>query len=226
MKTRVFIPTSQGDVNIEKVNDRKTLLETTTLSQSEKEAVVALLEHFKVKHDERCLEESSFSIPASIERVHAKLVKLLKKDKSILTAVKLSDGTLSEVREPQKALPPGDSVSVPAPSRGCPPREEPARRDLRATRVLHRFLNPAQLEDFLRYGAVCVVGGDTGHRYSVCHPHAKALKSAPHFGHLVVDLEKHVSYCSYAMAVPAAEEMLAHILMIAFREREWTSLPA
>jgi hypothetical protein len=225
MHTVVYIPTAEGDVLIEKVDAKTTTMTTTKLSHMEKKAIKAILDKFKVPFEDAKLEDHTFTFPAKIEAVHKVLTKCLKKDRATITAVKLADGSITEVLNPEKALPTGDSVTVEKPARGCPPRAELPPRDVRATRVLEMFLDPAQLADFNEHGAVCVIGHDTGHRYSVCHPYARVLRHRPHYGKLVADLETGNTYCSYAMHIPPAEEMLAHVLMISLREKEWIDLP-
>lgn len=226
-RTTIHVPTTQGDVSITKVDEKTCTFATTKLSHMEKKVVTAILDKFLVprSYNKTKLEDQTFTLPEKIESVHKVLMKQLKKDKTTITAVKLADGSITEVLNPDKVLPPGDSVTVEKPARGCPPRPEMPPREVRATRVLEMFLNPVQLADFRERGAVCVVGCATGHRYSVCHPLAAARLQSPHCGHLVVDLDDDYRYCTYQMNLPPAEELLAHVLMLELREREWTGLP-
>jgi len=173
---------------------------------------------------EDLINGSSFDLAAPIEKIHAHLVKLLKKNQPTITAVKLSDGTLSEIRDPAAAIPAGRSVTTPIPKRGCPPPEF-APREVRANRVMREFLTPTQLEDFDHAGAVVVVGGETGHRYRVCHRNSRLLYTngtGLNFN-LVMDLETGRGICCEITDLPPSEELLAIVLALSLREREWAS---
>jgi hypothetical protein len=137
--------------------------------------------------------------------------------------VKLSDGTLSEIREPEKGIPEGKSITTPIPKRGCPPPEF-APREVRANKVMREFLTPTQIADFDHAGAVVVVGGESGRRYRVCHRNSRLLRTENGLTfQLVTDLSNGYGVCCEITDLPPSEELLAIVLALTCREREWVS---
>lgn len=235
--TQVFVTSQEGDILLERHTDKPkvTTMKLSSLTGSERTNVRALLDKFKMfdgtgkKLKSEVLaadlvDGSSFDLAASIEKIHSALVKLLKKNQPTITAVKLSDGTLSEIRDPAIGIPAGKSVTTPIPKRGCPPPEF-APRELRANKVMREFLTPTQIADFDHAGAVVVVGGETGRRYRVCHRNSRLLRDAAmgiNF-HLVTDLSNGHGICCEITDLPPSEELLAIVLALSCREREWVS---
>lgn len=225
---RVYIPTVHGDVNIRPDGDdpkKVTEVETTKLTDTEVRAVKALLEKFEVEFDEDKLEDRTFHVGENFTVVHKFLVGRLKAGKKTITAVKLTDGSMIEVHDEvqlQKLADAGQAksaVTSSTPVRGCPmPRYEP--REIRASRVLREFLNPAQLHDFEQYGAFVVLGGDSGHRFRVAHRFSRLFED-PNEYWFVKDLDTQRTYCSHRTELPPSEETLALMLAVLFRERTW-----
>lgn len=233
--TQVFVTSQEGDVLLERYapNPKQTVLKLSALTSSERLNVRALLDKYKaldpdgkkykvpIAADD--LTDSSWTLAAPIERIHGHLVKLLKKNQPTIAAVKLSDGTLAEIREPEKGIPAGKAVTTRIPGRGCPPPEF-APREVRANRVMREFLTPTQIADFDHAGAVVVVGGETGHRYRVCHRNSRLLNPelGPTFS-LVTNLTTGAGVCCEITDLPPSEELLAIVLALSCREREWVS---
>jgi hypothetical protein len=224
----IYIPTVFGDVNIHPGRDDKenvTEVQTTKLTNAEKESVTALLKHYKVDFDEKDLEDKTFNIGTNFAKVHGFLVKRLKAGKKTVTAAKLVDGSLVEVHDEdqlRKLAETGKAKSVTTtstPARGCPmPRFEP--REIRASRVLAEFLNPVQLQDFANYGAFVVFGGDSGHRFRIAHRFSRLFEN-PDERWFVKDLDTGRGYCSHITELPPSEETLALMVAIALKENWW-----
>jgi hypothetical protein len=191
--------------------------------------------------------ESSGSIllQAPIEEVQTVLAKALKPGRSLVTAVKFSDGSVEEKaselgdyrvnaaklddekpkeeppaseEEKKPAKKPEAATTVAAPERGCPPPSF-EQAEVRASRVLEVFLSPEQLEDFRTRQQFVVEGADTGHRYLLTVRHApRALARAG--GRSLYDLDEEQAYCVHDWEVPAAEELLAMRCFLAMPGRE------
>lgn len=233
IESRVFVPSVNGDVCLERhaEHPKQTVVKLTKLTETERQHMADVLKKFKVVDPKDTLkdkiadallrEDMEFTLKAPLEKVHAFLVKKMKGGRLTITAVKLTDGTLTEVREPGKQLPKGDMVTTEIPARGCPmPVFDP--REVRANRVMRRFLNAQQIADFDHTGAVCVVGGETGHRYRVCHRNSRLLES-PLVMALVTDLDRRRPVCCEISNLPPSEEVLAIVVALNCREREWVS---
>jgi hypothetical protein len=116
---------------------------------------------------------------------------------------------------------------------GCPTPEFPE-ADIRATKCLIEFLEPKQIDDWLRHGAFVTTGRDTGHRYMIFNREAplghrgqfKNFTGGASFSGLY-DLDEERSLCVHDWDVPPAEEALAlHLcLSIVGFEKYVRSLP-
>jgi hypothetical protein len=220
-----YIPSAFGDMKLERVDDKKTKLVTGKLSPLEEKACRELLVKYSVKDDPnpwtpsvKEFEDKTFDLSCKIEKARDFVVKHLRPTGKLLTAFKLS--AEAEVQEaPDGKVPEAAKVAVTTevPKRGCPMSliEE---REVKATEVLRIFLSPTQLADFEEQGACGVVGGDTGTHYMVAHRYSRvAIREHG----LVKNLDTGVPVCSELTLLPPAEEMLALVLALQFREEEW-----
>jgi hypothetical protein len=217
---RVYIPSFWGDVEILGKGSKESILKTSNLSMDEIALVKGLLKKYKVP-EPSVMAPATFTLPASLEKVHAQVAKLLKKGRPTITAIKLSNGRLEEVQtlaEGEKKLAADGvkeedrkAVTTPVPTRGCPMPVYDAlkARAIRATRVLLEFLNPTQAKDYANERAVIVVGGRSGKKYRVAH---RESEIASNFG--MVSEIGGISVCCHHTDMPAAEEVLALLVAL------------
>lgn len=229
---RLYVPSFYGDIRLAPQGEGKTKLSAMKLTEVEKGVVAELL---KVAAKKKWTDVSqvegggSVVLDAPIEKVSAALAKALKPGRRVLTAVKVEDGKLIEVdergfaevvkeaeKEPKKETP---AAAVAVPVRGCvAPHFNEA--DVAATRVLLKFLTPAQQKDFWARQAFVVRGADTQHDYLVSSRHARGavfdtvVPRAPVVPGKPYDLTEGRSYCIHDWDVPAAEELLAVALCL------------
>lgn len=220
---KVYIPTFYGDINIMSGGDRHAELTTTGLLSSERTVVIDVLKKFKQPTKGIELENKTFTLNAPIDDVHRFLVKKLKLNKETISAVKISNGKIEEVKNMSEAIKKAgdksEAVTVEKPKRGCPiPITEQV--NVRATDVLTRFLNQAQLHDFNQYGAFVAIGGDTCQRYRIAHRYSR-VNDSPDTHYFVMNLDTGQRICSETTQLPPSEEVLALFVMISCREREW-----
>ena len=163
---------------------------------------------------------------APIEKVAKTLAKMLKPERTIISAVKFSDGTMEEIREATTPAPadstttakpdkpkktPKTATSVAAPVRGCPPPDF-SQAEIRAQRVLAAFLTTDQISDFRRYQRFVSIGHSTGHRYMITSRHARDQLAT--YLRSLYDLDLQSPICAHDWEVPAAEELLGfHIFL-------------
>lgn len=222
---RIWIPSFHGDVNLEKSpKEGECFLRTTDLTEPEKDNLLKVLKKYDVEKGKRLINRK-YVLPVSIEDAHKHLLKELKGDQVIITAFKViapepgkkqveEVGTIKKVVDKAK-----DLVSTVVPRGGCPPPpyDEALAREIRATRVLNRFLTPTQSMDFRRQGSVMVYGGDTGDQFLVSHRHSKA---ASRHG-MVKNVTTGCRTCVHHSHLPAPEEVLALLVALQCREKAW-----
>ncbi len=235
-----LIPSFHGDIRLEKEGPKRTLLRAYQLTATEEKAMEQLRSRaVSPKRLAKPWAKDSAFLPltnsayrtsdgvtihleAPIEDVQKLLAKALKPQRSLLTAVKFSDGKIEEVHsfqtpegaqavipeKPKEEPQPAVAVTVATPVKGCPmPDFQEA--DVRASRVLETFLNGDQIADYRKTGSFVTVGADSGHRYLVCNRERPNFMRAHLGGRQLYDLEKKHPICIHDWAVPPAEEMLA-----------------
>jgi hypothetical protein len=235
-----LIPSFHGDIRLEKEGPKKTLLRAYQLTASEEKAMAQLRSRavspkrlakpWAKESDFLPLTNSAYRssdgvtihLEAPVEDVHKLITKVLKPERSLLTAVKFSNGMIEEVRsfpspdgpkaiiaeKPNEEPQPVVATTVATPVKGCPmPDFQEA--DVRASRVLETFLNDDQIADYRKTGSFITIGADSGHRYLVCNRERPNFMRAHLGGRQLYDMEKKHPICIHDWAVPPAEEMLA-----------------
>ena len=244
-----YIPSFYGDIRLEAEGAKRCRLIAEKTTEREKTALAKLATEASKKG---WLPTSSSPAPlfsgdgvlktmldAPISKIATYLGKILKPNRTIISAVRFSNGTIEEVHgdiddspaaEPARSTATGGSsvddlaasavareskpvaaASVAAPTRGCPAPDFRS-ADLKAKGVLATFLSPEQLEDFGRYNRFVTVGAETGHRYMVTS--RQATDSLTLYQRTLYDLDEERPLCVHDWSIPAAEEMLAlHILL-------------
>ncbi len=219
----VYFPTIGGDVNLkpDPADPKRTLLTATKqLTESERGAIRLLLKKYKVT-PKTSLEGSEHTIPTSLAKAAVALKKVLKAKYDTITAVKLTDGRIEEVKTSEVDAKAGARAAavVDVPPKRCP-LPVYSERDVRASAVLNEFLNPLQRADFERLGAFTAVGCDSGHSYMICHRHSPTLRDGV-TKTLLRDLNTFADICTRDIGLPASEECLALLFMVTCRENEW-----
>ena len=186
-----------------------------------------MLKHFKrLEAMPKLGDSGKVELKHPISEVYKYLVKVLKGDKAVITAVKLYNGKIEEVEDLEEAEAKGSqaAVSTTVPSHGCPMPiyKSTLEKEIRATRVLTEFLNPTQLRDFNTKACFVVRGIDSNHRMMLSHRYSRA---ASEYG-LLYDLDRERSVCIEKTILPPAEELLALLVMLSCRgrEKEWRVL--
>jgi len=252
-----YLPSFYGDIKLETTGSGKTVLVYEGLSPTECLAMKTLRKRAmgglgrtrwclpqEFREDFGADSSGTILLQAKIEEVQALLSKALKPGRSLVTAVRFSDGSVEEKaselgdyrvnaqklgdddkpkEEPKKEekkpeKEPKAAVTVAAPERGCPPPSFDE-AEVRASRVLEVFLSPEQIEDFRTRQQFVVVGADSGHRYLLTSRHApRALARGG--GRSLYDLDEEIPMCVHDWDVPAAEELLALRCFLALPGRE------
>jgi hypothetical protein len=224
---RVYIPIYSGDIQLLKSEKPKQcLLQTSNLTVDEIVLVQQILKRFKVPVPE-VLGSNSIEIPAPLEKAHKYVTRVLKKGKPTITAIKISEGRIEEVKtlaeaeeKLEKALAgkkgkkEKEAVTTTVPKRGCPmPVFDPMRaREIMATAVLWKFLADSQKRDFNLHKAITVFGGATGEKYLISHRHSRL---APKFGMVSRLVQgRRVPECVLETDLPAPEEMLSLLVVL------------
>lgn len=206
-----YIPTFWGDIKLS-AKGEKTLVQPTEITVQEKTALKDLL--LKQTHlSEAKVEEflaggyrnnGGLEIDLPLIKVQRMLAKKLAAGRQTLSAVRFANGTMEEVKDiiPAEAK---AAVTVKEPTKGCPlPSFQLA--DIRATRVLRRFLDDDQIADFERHNRFVSIGRETGHRYLLTSRQHEAYRT----GVGLRDLDEDGAvYCVHDWDVPAPEELLA-----------------
>lgn len=269
MKTKFqwFLPTINGDIRLERLSPKQTRLRAWELTAAEARAMEGLRKRALSTRWGRTpwCEEKDFlpitnatyrtvdgltlNLNAPIEDVQETLAKALKPKRSLLTAIRFSDGRIEEAFEARTAEDGTKTISIPdepvekawddvhparvaeaaatvaAPIVGCP---MPAfvEAEVRASYVLEHFLTPEQIEDYRKLGCFVSLGHDTGHRYMVIHRERPAMCSK-FGGRQLYDLDENRAMCVHDWEVPPPEEMLAlHLcLQLPGKERYIRHLP-
>jgi hypothetical protein len=160
----------------------------------------------------------SIELAVPIGTVQKVIAKALKPGRRLLSVVRFTDGKMQEVRtipedrplastELAQAPTPVVGATVAQPVRGCPaPAFDEA--DVRANRVLEKFLDNEQTADFQSQSCFVSYGQDTGHKYVVTS--REAPRQLKRFGgRSLYDVDEQQAFCVHDWTVPAAEEMLA-----------------
>lgn len=174
--------------------------------------------------DLNATREQTLTLNASITKVQEFLQKKLKPHRKQITAVRFSDGSVTQLSEatlktidvpaetpanadtPALAVPKA-AVTVAQPVLGCPAPDFDD-IEIRATRVLKTFLTPEQIYDFERRQQFVAVGADTGHRYLLTSRHSKHGLAQHRSHRSLYDMDDREALCVHDWEVPAAEELL------------------
>jgi len=230
-----FLPSFFGDVRIEAETETSCTVITTQVTPQEREALAKLEVMAKKKgwRDTAIAVDGRSTLRAPVEKVAKTLAKLLKPGRTVISAVKFSDGTMEEVRDagpyrktsstkepttdkdpvapPKPKKKPKAAVSTAVPVRGCPPPDFP-QSEIRAQRVLAAFLTTDQLDDFKRFQRFMSTGSESGHRYMITSRLARDQLAV--YTRSLYDLDLQSPICAHDFDVPPAEEMLGfHILL-------------
>lgn len=214
------MPSYWGDVSLEKMGETATIVKCEKLTPSEVKVVEALLAKFGHKHELRVGGSIEIHFDTPLAKVHKFLLKEMKGDRPTITAVKLSNGRIEEVKsiEDAEVKDAKAAVTTTKPRRGCPlPIYDPTlEKDIRATDVLKEFMNPIQTKDFTEKGCLVVRGIDSGHRLLISHRDSRA---ASDYG-LLYDLDRDIRMCIERSDLPPAEELLSLLVVFSCRGRE------
>ncbi len=251
----LYIPSFYGDVRLELANDTDhTRVIVERSSQREREALYKMAQLAEKKAwlgdaDEMSAlvtgSDGAVVLKAPLLKVSAELTKLLKPQRSIVTAVKYADGRMVEVQGSGAEETPSSSsaapglveragaavskaadavvdavagVSVAKPTQGCP-QSVFQRAEQKARDVLEVFLDDEQMADFKAHGAFFSTGALTGHRYMItARTNPAGLKKTG--GRSLYDLDTKEAFCVHDYVVPVAEECLALHLLLQLPEHE------
>jgi hypothetical protein len=242
-----FLPSVYGDIKLTNKSKTETTVTIAGLSPTERDAVTALLQHSKKPGrlsnpwlsgdpdlDLGSLSEQTFVLAAPISKVQKFLSSRLKPHRKQLSVVRFTNGRLEEVTESTLAVidtageaseettkpakpAPVIAATVARPVIGCPaPDFDEA--EVRATRVLSRFLDKDQLLDFRAHQQFMAVGADTGHRYILTSRHCRSRLAER--TRTLFDLDENMPLCVHDWEVPAAEELLGLLLHLQIRGAE------
>lgn len=240
---RWFLPSWNGDVRAESVDDKTTKLTIVDPTAHEQEVLKLLETIFRDRKwygdkeplwipvettdDPNPYRKSPVDqervIKAPIGDIAPLLVKGYKPGKATLTAILMADDKVETVA--------GSSVDLDAlakeadkkkakaaatvkrPTPSCPQCHPGAVEP--ATEVLLTFLNDYEHEQWAEDRSIIVCGGLSGHRYLIAHRHsARAL----HQGRICVDLDDRTVLHFHDHTVPPEEEVLAAKLCLEHRE--------
>jgi hypothetical protein len=247
-----LIPSFHGDISLEMEGKDKTLLRVYQLTAAEEKAMELLRSRavspkrlqgkpWAKSADFLALTNSAYRtnegvtvhLKAPIADVKKILAKALKPERTLLTAVKFSNGHIEEVHavktqegvkevipeKPKEEPQPVVATTVARPVNGCPMPNFPE-ADVRASRVLETFLNPDQIADYRKTGSFITVGADTAHRYLICNRERPNFMNKYLGGRQLYDMEDKRPICVHDWAVPPPEEMLALHLCLSMPGRE------
>jgi hypothetical protein len=199
---------------------KATKVKCEKLTPAEVKIVESLLKKFGHKHELQEGGSIEIHFDAPLAKVHKFLLKEMKGDRPTITAIRLHDGRIEEVKTIDEAEAKGAeaAVSTTKPRRGCPLPiySETLKKDMRATDVLTEFLNLTQMKDFLDKGCLVVRGVDSGHRLLISHRYSRA---ASDFG-LLYDLDRDERMCIERSDLPPSEELLSLLVVLSCRGRE------
>lgn len=209
-----FIPTFFGDFRLSTYKG-KTKLKVTRATDLEKKQ----LREFHAAAVSNCWVPKTANffgketvIDAPLAKVSIALATILKPDRELISAIKVSKGKLEEVTslaqitEITKTEPDAPVTTVAQPVRGCPPTDFDA-AELKAQEVLRNFLSLEQIRDFNRHNKFVATGVDTGHRYMITSRLARG--EIARYQRSFYDLDERRALCAHDWTVPPAEEMLA-----------------
>lgn len=229
----LYIPSFYGDIRLESSDVKQTRIIAERTSPQEKDALLKLAEYASkrnwIEHTLDMKNEGETLVNAPLLKVQKELVAFLKPGRTMVTAVKFTNGAVEEVHATSETWLPSTSVAVPEekkpevaasvakPTQGCP---APAfkQAEIKARRVLEAFLDEQQREDFRRHNRFISVGSFTGHRYMITSRFE--TRSLAEYGRTLFDLDEGRALCVHDWVVPAAEEMLALHLMLQLPQHE------
>lgn len=216
----MYFCTTFGDIELEQmpeyIDNKKVKLTTSNLTYGERKLVREILEEYDIETKEVAeIENASFIIEnRTIEDVHKFMKKILKKNKSTITALKFKDGRIELNEEIVEEAEKG--VTVEKPTRGCPMPVSIA-GEIRASIVLKEFLSSQQNADFESHLQFISKGNYTGIPYLITSRWTKAVES---WGQ-VYDIVNKKIICASAYEIPPSEEMLSLKLMLERKEQEF-----
>ncbi len=223
---KAYFPTTFGDINIEQDN-KNVILSTVDLTVNEEETLKEIIKKFyhdKSKEPPTNYENTKIILTnTKLEDVHKFMIKKLKKNKAILTAIKLKDGKLElvdEIKEEHKEKA-DKSVTTQKPPRGCPLPEITLQKEVRASTVLKEFLTPQQIEDFNTHKSFISIGNHTHHPYLITSRWSEKVNI---YGQVYDLVDKH-RVCTSCKEIPPSEECLSMKLSIELNELEFLNTP-
>lgn len=221
-----YIPTFFGDFRLSTYKD-KTKLKVTRATDLEKKQLrefqAAAISHSWVSEKVDFLGKEETIIDAPIYEVSIALATILKPDRKLISAIKVSKGRMEEITSLAQATAmiatdsKAPATTVAQPVRGCPPTDfDPA--ELRAREVLRAFLSPEQIRDFNQHNKFVATGVDTGHRYMITS--RQACDEIARYQRSFYDLDERRALCAHDWTVPPAEEMLALFVCVSTKGNE------
>jgi hypothetical protein len=206
---KIYVPSYLGDISLEAMGEKSKII-YKNVTAGEKSGLEKFL---KIYHlDVAAAGESE--IPEEINKAHKKFIRIFKRGRPTINAVKLKDGKIEIVQNFPKDAEAG--VTMEKPPKGCPmPVWEKA--ELQAQEVLRVFLNPQQWADFEQHRSFVCHGNYTGHPYlltSRWNPLCQTMG-------VLHSLAEHRRICAGMDTVPPAEELLAFKIMIECNEKQY-----
>lgn len=251
-----YVPTWYGDIRLRTVG-KTTVVEVCELTRCELAAIQDLRKHatkFRIggswskDADWEAIPKEAFEVGSkkaatvtldtTIDRVESFLRKKLRGPAASVSIAITQDGSLYEIKAPDKENEtravqpyrepaPGPepvqaelvaAVTVRKPVLGCPAPDFVKAHE-RATHVLRQFLSNEQISDFEKHQRFLTIGGRTGHRYMITSRHATDELRSTSF-RSVYDIDDSRAMCVHDWGVPAPEEMLTMHLMLSMPDWE------
>lgn len=238
---RWYFPQHNGDFRLEQEGDQcilriadPTLGEEKLLSQfmtvaRKKKWTKILLELNGVPSSEgpyrAAKRYQDIRLDARITVAGAALAKILRPEKSTLTAIKYEDGRITTVKGTENDVleklaattalekAPEAAVTVKRPTPSCPSCVPGAVEP--ASEVLQTFLTPEQHADWAQHRALVAVGGTTQKRYLIAHRHSTL---AQRIGRICYSVDDESVVHFHDWTVPPEEEVLAAKLILEHEE--------
>ena len=223
-----FIPSWNGDLRLEPVDDDKTRLAIVEPTAAEREMLVKMGEAFEKegwveKWKKKWRKKDEVILNAPLEKVGPVASTIMRPGNAVITAISFKDGQVETSTGSQEELErlaaqakekdAKAAATVKRPTPCCPACTAGAIEP--ATEVLLSFLTPEQHEDWARGRQIRVEGGLSGHTYLLAHrfsPLARGLKR------ICVDLDDKVILHFHDWSVPPEEEVLAAKLILEHHE--------
>lgn len=154
----------------------------------------------------------------AVRSTAGEIIAVYERAEDAIKAAEVATVTPKAEPKPAAATPkptpkPDAAVTVRRPTPCCP-NAIPG-RDVRALDVLRDFCTPVQWADFTSHGVLFCKGSHTGHTYRLAHRyHPDAIRDT----RICRDVDTGVVLHFHDWLVPAAEEVLAAMLFLTYRE--------